>query len=144
MYYKHHVKAAFSRGSKPCLVPKAVPVARFQVLLRWAVQKGIAVTPKSNKAECSNAQPGRCSSLVQCEESRLRENLEVLDFVLEEEDLAWASHRNTLLLNLFDIPSAMEDMKLLDALDKEQVFYWNTSLLVPDVAPAPSLQWDQF
>ncbi|CAE7889017.1 hypothetical protein AK812_SmicGene20155 [Symbiodinium microadriaticum] len=66
-----------------------------QVLLRWAVQKGIAVTPKSNK------------------ESRLRENLEVLDFVLEE-----------------------EDMKLLDALDKEQVFYWNTSLLVPDVAPA--------
>ncbi|CAE7394040.1 unnamed protein product, partial [Symbiodinium sp. KB8] len=65
-----------------------------QVLLRWAVQKGIAVTPKSNK------------------ESRLRENLEVLDFVLEE-----------------------EDMKLLDALDKEQVFYWNTSLLVPDVAP---------
>eukprot|EP00439_Symbiodinium_sp_Y106_P083039 s562_g22.t2 len=66
-----------------------------QVLLRWAVQKGIAVTPKSNK------------------ESRLRENLEVLDFVLEE-----------------------EDMKLLDALDREHVFYWNTSLLVPDIAPA--------
>ena len=33
-----------------------MPVARFQVLLRWAVQKGIAVTPKSNKAEVPNAQ----------------------------------------------------------------------------------------
>ncbi|CAE7713572.1 xyrB [Symbiodinium pilosum] len=40
-----------------------------QVLLRWAVQKGIAVTPASRKVE------------------RLKENLEVLNFKLEDEDL---------------------------------------------------------
>ena len=67
-----------------------------QVLLRWAVQRGVAVTPKSNKAW------------------RLKENLAVLEFELED-----------------------KDMKLLDALDQQHVFYWNTSLLVP-VASAPT------
>ncbi|CAJ1328732.1 unnamed protein product, partial [Effrenium voratum] len=63
-----------------------------QVLLRWAVQKNIAVNPKSNKVE------------------RLRENLDVLNFKLDD-----------------------SDMKILDALEENRIFYWNTSCLVPSV-----------
>lgn len=65
-----------------------------QVLLRWAVQKGVHVTPKSNQV------------------SRLKENLEVLDFALDEEDMA-----------------------ALDSLDGSKIFYWNTTILVPQASP---------
>lgn len=77
-------------------VPLAKDIARKinrtpgQVLLRWAVQKGIHVNPKSNQV------------------SRLKENLEVLDFALDD-----------------------EDMSALDGLDVPKIFYWNTSVLVP-------------
>lgn len=66
-----------------------------QVLLRWAVQKGIHVNPKSNQV------------------SRLKENLEVLDFALDD-----------------------EDMSALDGLDVPKIFYWNTSVLVPQASAA--------
>jgi len=70
-----------------------------QVALRWAVQKGIAVTPKSNKV------------------ARLKENLEVMNFQLEQ-----------------------EDMQILDDLDEQHVFYWNSSILVPRGSQASTVQ----
>ena len=70
-----------------------------QVLLRWAVQKGIHVNPKSNQAGSAccyvllilfklsffvGIEPFAQSNAY--EVSRLKENLEVLDFALDDED----------------------------------------------------------
>ena len=69
-------------SSAPCTVPAIVAIARkhertpAQVVLRWHIQLGNVVIPKSVTP------------------SRIKENIEVFDFSLDDEDLAAISALN--------------------------------------------------